>query len=640
MTPRDYQQQAIDAVIAEFQTADRAQIHMAPGSGKTYVAHCIRTQGKHKRVVFAAPSIHLVHQSIKAWTSYSAGKLKAVAVCSGKLSVADKDAIKELGSIGVIVTTNRNVIAKRLNQGYAVFTTYKSARKVANAKVNVDLLIADEAHHTAGDKNKRAGIVLDNNAFPATKRLFMTATPVISNDTGMMSMEDTKVYGNVAYTLTFREAVDRKILADYKVVISVVDENVDKQSIALIATSKAIKELGVKKGLTFHSKVKSAVAFQKAIVKVHRQLYGEDLRAYHLNASHSSDERSAVLNKLTNNTEPTLITNVKILGEGFDYNDLDFISLIDPKSSVVDIVQNIGRVMRRNGVDKVGTVIVPVGVNKAGNVHHTSHKTIFKVATALKSYDSMLTSKATKRVSNADVKNFVAKHVNVVIDNSSNSLEMADKIKLETVEFFNVDGKTDWCLSQLKEFCEKHDRLPRSTPNKGEKSNIAERNLRSWVTQNACRKTPLGKQVRAIREAYAMRRPAKIVDRLREFMRIYKRRPSGRSQGRKSTFETRLYICCYCALRSKTSKSESTRWELRTLWNSITNGKEIIWQNRKQKSLERLVTFIKNNGRLPIGSTASKEETALYATKRRIALRGESSSLNAALKQNGINIVV
>jgi predicted helicase len=151
---RDYQQQAVNAVLKEFESADRTQLHMAPGSGKTFVAHLIRTQGDYKRVIFACPTIQLVHQSIHAWMKYTNGDIKCAAVCTGAMSQAEQEQLAELSDEKVVVTTNRHKITKLLNESYTVFTTYKSAWVVAEAitrsRKKVDLVIADEAHRTAG----------------------------------------------------------------------------------------------------------------------------------------------------------------------------------------------------------------------------------------------------------------------------------------------------------------------------------------------------------------------------------------------------------------------------------------------------------------------------------------------------------
>src|SRR5262249_3789014 len=157
----------------------------------------------------------------------------------------------------------------------------------------------------------------------------------------------------------------------------------------------AVRELNLQKGLTFHRNVRDAISFAKKLPTVHNELHQRELKAYHLNASHSATERTGILEKLTTNKAPTVVTNVKILGEGFDYNDLDFISIVNPKYSVIDIIQNIGRVMRRNGKGKVGTIILPVAVTSEGEIDSSSHATIFKVAAALKSCDAMLRGSAT-----------------------------------------------------------------------------------------------------------------------------------------------------------------------------------------------------------------------------------------------------
>jgi predicted helicase len=119
-----------------------------------------------------------------------------------------------------------------------VFVTYHSAAKVAEALQRsgqrLDLLICDEAHVTAGHASKRDALALDDGRMPATKRLFLTATPRLFQRQGAAaegddvelaaSMDDVASYGEVVYRLAHGEAVRRGVVAPLKLLFLNVTE--------------------------------------------------------------------------------------------------------------------------------------------------------------------------------------------------------------------------------------------------------------------------------------------------------------------------------------------------------------------------------------------------------------------------------
>src|SRR5262249_54775573 len=58
-----------------------------------------------------------------------------------------------------------------------------------------------------------------------------------------------------------------------------------------------------------------------------------------------------------------LITNARCLTEGVDVPNIDAVLFVDPKRSTVDIVQAVGRALRRSPEKSVGYVVLPVLMN-------------------------------------------------------------------------------------------------------------------------------------------------------------------------------------------------------------------------------------------------------------------------------------
>ena len=122
-----------------------------------------------------------------------------------------------------------------------IFSTYQSLKVIHDAQglslPEFNLIICDEAHRTAGldsqEKSTGFKLIHDNNFLKGRKRLYMTATPKIFGDNTkakatdknitLYSMDDENIFGPEFYRLTFSQAVDKGLLSDYKVMIFMVD---------------------------------------------------------------------------------------------------------------------------------------------------------------------------------------------------------------------------------------------------------------------------------------------------------------------------------------------------------------------------------------------------------------------------------
>ncbi|MDC3069748.1 Helicase associated domain protein, partial [Prochlorococcus sp. AH-736-D21] len=83
------------------------------------------------------------------------------------------------------------------------------------------------------------------------------------------------------------------------------------------------------------------------------------------------------------------------LSEGVDIPELDGIAFIDPKKSQVDIIQAVGRAIRKSSEKKIGTIIIPVYLGETENIEeelfNSRFKDVWKIILALKSQDDYLT---------------------------------------------------------------------------------------------------------------------------------------------------------------------------------------------------------------------------------------------------------
>lgn len=334
-----------------------------------------------------------------------------------------------------------------------VFATYQSIDVVAQAQKIAglepfDLIVCDEAHRTtgvtlAGEDESPFVRVHDENYLKASKRLYMTATPRIYDDASkakagraqavLASMDDEDTFGPEMYRLGFGDAVSMGMLTDYKVLILTVNQDSVNEAMqeafaenGELTLDDATRLIGcwnglAKRGDTEHSfgldtqPMKRAVAFARSIKdskKVKAQ-FNEVVAAYvenhdgqdvddllqveveHVDGTMNAMERNAHLDWLR---EPTpenhcrVLTNARCLSEGVDVPSLDAVMFLNPRKSVVDVVQSVGRVMRLSQGKKYGYIILPVVVPAGTSPEkalddNKNFQVVWEVLQALRAHD-------------------------------------------------------------------------------------------------------------------------------------------------------------------------------------------------------------------------------------------------------------
>ena len=446
LSPRPHQRPAIAAVVDALKSQDRAKLLMACGTGKTLTSLWIQEQvlgldSTHqgpRRTVVLFPSISLLSQTLHEWTNQRSQTWRRLAVCSDQSVVSSRKNSPEdysdvlVGDLDFSVTTNQSVIEKFLSSGddQIIFATYQSSEQIGLAALKLDiefdLVVCDEAHHLVGSADKANSIVLADEKFPTKKRLFMTATPRIitplatrkATDAGykVSSMDDEKLFGTIAYELNFGQAIAEGVLTDYQVVIAVssaqvaksldenkfVDINKTKTTThdlaSTIASAKALEKYGISKSISFHSTIRRS----KSFVHILKTLSGESIdgippgvHADHVDGTMSSSERFKKLTTLKRGSSSySLLANARCLSEGVDVPALDGVIFVDPRQSEIDIVQAVGRAIRKSADKRVGTVVIPivcsVGADGAGQLDAKGHKKLRQVLWSLRAHDASL----------------------------------------------------------------------------------------------------------------------------------------------------------------------------------------------------------------------------------------------------------
>lgn len=487
LSPMDHQRKAIAASSEHFAVSDRGKLIMACGTGKTATSLWIaekETNGK-GLILFLVPSIALLSQSLLAWSSQSQKPIEAVCICSdasaSKGTAKNQNDENQNIDLALPATTDVNRVAERLRMAInksregmvVVFSTYQSIDVTSEAqkllvkedkpslKFIFDMIICDEAHRTtgyveAGGKESSFVKVHDNDFIQAKKRLYMTATPklfgseakkkAVEKDIVLWSMDDEDIFGKEIFRIGFSEAVDKKLLSDYKVIVFTIGENdippalqdaianknaeintddaskligcINALSKRMIADSKMLAEVDpapMHKALAFCS----TIAKSKQITTVfntYKEAYYESMteeqreatvivEADHVDGSMGATTRSEKLAWLkdtdTSGKGCHIITNVRCMSEGVDVPSLDAILFLSARNSQVDVVQSVGRVMRTAPNKKFGYIIIPVVVPANASPEEALNEskdfgTVWSVLNALRAHDDRFNATVNK----------------------------------------------------------------------------------------------------------------------------------------------------------------------------------------------------------------------------------------------------
>lgn len=352
---------------------------------------------------------------------------------------------------------NANPLDEGLEVVFSTYHSIDAVSAAQDAGVSdFDLIICDEAHRTTGvtlaDESESNFVKIhDNTCVAGRKRVYMTATPKIFNEDTkfqasekaavLCSMDDVDTFGPVFYRIGFGEAVEKGLLTDYKVLVLGVSEsqvatsfqNLLANESNELAIDDVAKLVGCWNGLAKRrsgeleasfgddlAPMKRAVAFNRSIKdsqKIEREF--EDLvrinlrnrenddptddlgvQVRHVDGGFNAQSRAELLNWLKqepNEEGPIcrILTNARCLTEGVDVPNLDAVLFLNPRNSMVDVIQAVGRVMRRAEGKKYGYIILPIAIPDGMSTaqalsDNKRYKVVWQVLQALRAHDERM----------------------------------------------------------------------------------------------------------------------------------------------------------------------------------------------------------------------------------------------------------
>ena len=416
------------------------------------------------RVLYLVPSIGLFSQAMREWAEQQGVQHRYIGICSDT-SAGKKNEDVPIQELEIPVTTDPLKISEVLGETdedamTVVFCTYHSLPIVESAQKQgapaFDLILCDEAHRTtgieeAGDETSPFVLVHNADRIRAKKRLYMTATPRLytegakakaaRHDIEVFSMDDHATYGPEFHRLPFSRAVEQDLLSDYRVVIFTMyepDADVGLQgyigkggseinitdATKFVGSWRALQNPEGKSGddetikpltraIAFNNTIRNSKRLAEhwnGVIESAIEQMPEDQRAInfecetqHVDGQHNAFDRKTRIEWLKGNTAGSchILSNARCLSEGIDVPALNAVIFMTPKNSHVDIVQAVGRVMRKAPGKQYGYIILPVaippGTDPAAALDNNERfAAVWNVLRALRSHDDRFNAEINK----------------------------------------------------------------------------------------------------------------------------------------------------------------------------------------------------------------------------------------------------
>lgn len=429
-TPKNHQQDIIFNGKQHFMKEKNGRLYLACGTGKTFISYWLSTKELgYTKIFIVVPSLYLLSQTYETWmmeTQYEKDKFHFILIGS------DMDNKEEL-LCEYKPTTDKNKIKEELEEfdKVVVIMTYHSSELLIDVckklDYKFDMGIFDEAHRTVGEEDKCFTKIMSSEI--SEKRLFMTATEKIYNINRskksdeeretILSMDNEKVYGKVIHRYSMRQAIEDGVLVDYRIIAPFINSKkytekllnnqfVNEEDIMfdtrIILTGlmiiSSMEEFKFKHLLIFsntNGRARKIMEFIELYLSKSEHPLKDILNCKYLSGNDSMNKRKGEVKEFEG-CEYGIISSARIFGEGIDIKICDAICFADGKSSSVDIVQYVGRCLRKCDLipDKLSYVLVPFVLDEDSEFFDYENQSYVKLRKILKTIgttDEMVTEK-------------------------------------------------------------------------------------------------------------------------------------------------------------------------------------------------------------------------------------------------------
>lgn len=348
--PEPFQVDILRKVDEHFRHQSVGRLIAACGTGKTLIGFWTAERLMSQRTLIIVPTLVLLAQTYDRWRK----ELRSRGLPVEFLLVGSEEDLPESHDF-VITTTEENI---QRSGAPVVISTYKSCHLLGG--VPFDLIIYDEAHHTSGNNDtyfRRSLSLL------GARKLFLTATGEGLDDE----------HGGIICEYTIQQAIKDGQLSDYRVVTCLVTGGHVE---GLIEENKYLKVDGVELSAKLY-KVASMISralvdldLRRLILYSNRKdiarvvlesVQAEGYEKAFLTGEEKGRKRKCVLERFENSPR-AILSSVRVISEGLDVEGCDSVCFVEPRRSSRDIIQCIGRCLRkaRSRPKNIAHILVPV----------------------------------------------------------------------------------------------------------------------------------------------------------------------------------------------------------------------------------------------------------------------------------------
>lgn len=451
-TPLEHQKQIVKECKKYYETEDNGRLYLACGTGKTFLGYWISIRELQcDKIFIIVPSLYLLSQTYETWMrEIQYDKQKYYFILVGSDMDNKEDFICEYKP-----STDVNKIKKELkdNEKVVVIITYHSSDLLISVckelEYKFNFGIYDEAHRTVGEDNKCFTNMIKSKI--ENKKLFMTATEKVYNyrkskqtnkeKENVLSMDNENIYGKVIYRYSMCRAIEDNVLANYRIVALFIngmkyDKDIlnnifvnDEKNVYDIRTIltglmiiSSMEQCNFKHLLIFsntNERAKSIIEFIENYINKTDHKLKNKVNCKFLSGNDSMNKRKSEVVDFEK-SDIGIISSARIFGEGVNIKICDAVCFADGKSSSVDIVQYVGRCLRKCETlpNKLSYVLVPFILNDSKEFFDYENQSYIKLRKILKTIgtsDEMVTEKF------------------VIIDCNKNKYKNIDKSKKDVV---------------------------------------------------------------------------------------------------------------------------------------------------------------------------------------------------------------
>ena len=402
----DIQKEVINNILNS--SEKKGLISMAPGSGKTLITYDLilnleKIYVSNFKTLILVPSLYLLTQMLNNFNYYNDSyKPHNFKFCMlGSDFYYDKKYSKKF--IGRQLKSNLRLMSENemnYNDINQIFTnqdsniniflsTYHSALLFYDKlkEIQFSTIIIDEAHKIYDNEFSALSLLNSDRMY------FMTATPRI---------QQLELFGKCFMEYSVIDAIEDNIISDFKLVNYlyndantkeltdnfISDKNVKLKNDHIVIIYKMIEELTetfqgrISKILTFHDTIEAADEFSKRA----KDYFGEDCFSKFMYGEMSVKKRERIIKKFSKSTKKiSIIASAKVLAEGVNIPCVDTVIFAKPRYSTIDIIQCLGRCLRKYPGKMNGYIIVPTAYNTrtTTNVSDSDFSTILAVLKSL-----------------------------------------------------------------------------------------------------------------------------------------------------------------------------------------------------------------------------------------------------------------